>query len=163
MHRPINHIMFYETRCLVEHPSFWSILQLHTMRGKESIILTHNENVQSKFTRLTVYDSNKIIVGEPNLFIYLIPTEKEQRIWCIEPWTKWLLFCIEHFQLYFIEKINQTNKPFLCLYSFTFLEDPTDNMSALIQLNTSSSLKPLPQLMLIPVTNWYSCHYILMI
>ena len=69
--------------------------------------------------------------------------------------------------MYSIEKINQPNKPnkpFLYLYStFTFLEDPTDNMSALVQLNTLSSLKPLPQLMMIPVPNWYSCHYILMI
>ena len=48
------------------------------MRWKESIILTQNENVQGKFTRLTMYDSNKIIAGEPNLFIYLFPIDIEK-------------------------------------------------------------------------------------
>ena len=49
--KPIHHIMFCKTRFLVEHPSFWSTLQLHTMGCNESITSTHNQNVRCKFTR----------------------------------------------------------------------------------------------------------------
>ena len=62
--KPIHHIMFYEMRYLVEHPSSWSILQLHTMGCSKSITLTYNENVKCKFTR---HDSRTMIDGGPQI------------------------------------------------------------------------------------------------
>ena len=111
MHKPIHHIMFYETRCLVGHPSIWSILQLYKIRCNKCITSTHNECVQSKFTRLTVYHSKKIIVDEPNLFISFQLTKNTYLIhWALNKMT----FCRWYFLM---NSIEMKKKTFVYLYS----------------------------------------------